>query len=319
MESRSNPSTLCCLASHVERDENGDSYLPQASTSYGGMNIVLNLPGPSHSGTKVESLKKHPLGDSDSSSDENLFSSVAFPISGPEMHKQTWTSEEGSHIPTSQASCMSASEAGCRGKKRRHSSSDHSLTSNEPSTSTHSFIESPGCSINDVNRKLKDGDSLCQKPRTVSDSSSGSTQEVNCRQASDVSKTNSSKQGRSLRADDSLCGRSFHCPHQESTAESLISDVCTMAFVLKEQHESDGSGYVRIVSPQAVSARPQLHTLVVKNYRKITDKSLRCLLRLNSLRYLDVSGTAVTQRGVLEFQLKRPDVEVISDYRDLPI
>lgn len=278
---------------------------------------MLNPPGPSHTGPKLRSLKKHPLGDSDSSSDENLFSSVAFPVSGPEMHKQTWTFEEGSHVPTSQASSVGVSEAGCRGKKRRHSSSDRSLPSDEPSTSVHSFIESPGCSINDMNSKLQDGDLLCQKPRTVSDSS-GSTEEVNCRQESDVSRTNNSEQGRSLRAEDSLCRRSFYCPHRESTAESLISDVCTMAFVLKE-HESDGSGYVRIVSPQAVSARPQLHTLVVKNYRKVTDKSLRCLLRLNSLRYLDVSGTSVTQRGVLEFQLKRPDVEVISDYRDLPI
>lgn len=234
------------------------------------------------------------------------------------MHKQIRTSEEGSHLPISQASCMSASEAGCRGKKRRHSFSDHSLTSNDPSTSTHSFIESPSCSINDVNRRLKDGDSLCQKSK-LPDSSTGSTQAVNCRQASDVSKTNSSEQGRSLRADDSLCGSLFYCPFHDSNAESLISDVCTMAFVLKEQHGSDGSGYVRIVSPQAVSARPQLHTLVVKNYRKITDNSLRCLLRLNSLRYLDISGTSVTQRGVLEFQLKRPHVEVISDYRDLPI
>jgi hypothetical protein len=91
-----------------------------------------------------------------------------------------------------------------------------------------------------------------------------------------------------------------------------------MAFVLKER-DSAGSGYVWIVSPQAISARPQLHTLVLKNYRKITDKSLICLLRLNSLRYLDVSGTSVTKMGVLVFRLKRPDVEVISDYKDLPI
>jgi hypothetical protein len=303
-ESRNKPSPSC-----VERAENGGPCLPQASTSRGSMNIVLNPCGPSYTGAKVGSVKKHPSGDSDSSSDENLFSSVASPVSGPEMQKQTWTFEEGSLVPTSPASCRSVSEAGNRGRKRQHSSSDHSITSNEPGMVTESPI-----SINDMNSRLQDGDSLCQKPRTLSDSSSGSTEEVNCGQVSDMSKTNNSEQGRSLRVGDSLCGpHLFYC-----STESFISDVCTMAFVLKE-HDSDGSGYVWIVSPQAISARPQLHTLVLKNYRKITDKSLTCLLRLNSLRYLDVSGTSVTQRGVLEFRLKRPDVEVVSDYKDLPI
>jgi hypothetical protein len=91
-----------------------------------------------------------------------------------------------------------------------------------------------------------------------------------------------------------------------------------MSFVLNDS-ETDGAGYVRIISPQLVSVRPHLHTLVVKNYKMITDASLTYLLKLNSLRYLDVSGTSVTESGVLQFRLKRPDVEVISDYTCLPI
>jgi hypothetical protein len=265
-------------------------------------------------------VNKHPLGDSDSSSDENLFSSVDSPISGPEMHKQIQTFEEGSLVPTSQASSTSISEAGNRGRKRRHSSSDHSLTSNEPNMATHALTESPSCSINDMNSKVQEGDSVHQKPSMASPSSSassGGTEEVNFGHEGDVSKARDSEQERLYR-EYLYQSDFFGSPRRVSPPESLISDVCTMAFVLKD-HERDGSGYVWIVSPQAVSARPQLHTLVLKNYRKITDKSLACLLRVNSLRYLDVSGTSVTRRGVLEFQLKRPDVEIISDFRDLPI
>lgn len=351
-DSISDTPNSCCLSSRMGIDENGDPNLPQASTSYGTLN-VSSPPGPSNTVQKVESLKKHSLRDSDSSSDENC-SSVSLPVSGSELHEQAWTMEERSLLPINQVSCVHKTEG--RGKKRRHSSSDHTITPNEPSTSAHSFIaskstdsiisknvsgESTSCCVNDKNSKPQDGYSLCQELKTVSPSSSPSV-EVNCKQGTDVAKVYKSGQRRScLRTVHASCCRPFdvgasrrfrrllqccrypgshvfHHHNVESSHESTISDLCVMSFVLKDS-ETDGAGYVRIISPQLVSARPHLHTLVVKNYKMITDASLTYLLKLNSLRYLDVSGTSVTESGVLQFKLKRPDVEVISDYKSLPV
>jgi hypothetical protein len=302
----------------------------------------------------LELPRKHPTGDSDSSSDETLFSSVFL----PEPLEQRWTFKKCTPLLTSQVSCTSTSvsDASNRSKKRRHSSSGHISASDEPSTSTHPFITSKSAesfksesfvsvgstssSMNDRNSNCQDGDSVCQKVKTVTGSSSASVEEVNSGQKSNVPKANESEQERSLRADFISCGpfdfgarrrfrrlarccsytgpHLFRLPHHEPTNESTISDLCIMSFVLKDS-ETDGAGYVRIISPQLVSARPQLHTLVVKNYKMITDASLTYLLKLNSLRYLDVSGTSVSEVGVLQFKLKRPDVEVISDYKGLPI
>jgi hypothetical protein len=332
-------------------EENGDPNLPQASTSYGTLN-ASSPPGPSNTVQKVESLKKHSLQDSDSSSDENC-SSVSLPASGSESHEQAWTMDEGSLLPISQVSCVQKTEG--RGKKRRHSSSDHTITPNEPSTSACSFIASKstdsfisthassgssGCYVNNKNSKPQDGYPLCQELKPVSQSSSASV-EVNCKNDTNVSKIYNSEQGRrTLRVSHASCGGPFdvgasrrfrrllrccrytgpHALHYHSGEphESTISDLCVMSFVLKDS-ETDGAGYVRLISPQFVSDRPHLHTLVVKNYKMITDASLRYLLKLNSLRYLDVSGTSVTESGVLQFKLKRPDVEVISDYKRLPV
>jgi len=352
IKSISDTPNSCRLSSSMGTDENGDPNLPQASTSYGTLN-VSSPPGPSNTVQKVESLKKHSLRDSDSSSDENC-SSVSLPASGSELREQAWTMEERSLLPINQVSCVHKTEG--RGKKRRHSSSDHTITPNEPSTSARSFIASKStdsiisknvsggstsCSVSDKNSKLQDGYSLCQELKTVPHSSSPSV-EVNCKQGTDVSKVYKSGQRRScLRTvHASCCGpfdvgvnrrfrrllrccrypgtHVFHHHNVESIHESTISDLCVMSFVLKDS-ETDGAGYVRIISPQLVSARPHLHTLVVKNYKMITDASLTYLLKLNSLRYLDVSGTSVTETGVLQFKLKRPDVEVISDYKSLPV
>ena len=341
----------CCLSSRMGTDKNEDPNLPQASTSYGTLN-VSSPPGPSNTVQKPESLKKHSLRDSDSSSDENC-SSVSLPASGSELREQAWTMEERSLLPINQVSCVHKTEG--RGKKRRHSSSDHTITPNEPSTSARSFIASKStdsiisknvsggstsCCVGDKNSRPQDGYSLCQELKTVSHSSSPSV-EVNCKQGTDVSRSYKLGVRRScLRpVPDACCGpfdvgasRRFrrllrccrypgsHVFHHnvESIHESIISDLCVMSFVLKDC-ETDGAGYVRIISPQLVSARPHLHTLVVKNYKMITDASLTYLLKLNSLRYLDVSGTSVTESGVLQFKLKRPDVEVISDYKCLPV
>jgi hypothetical protein len=353
IESRTDPYRAAPSTSHLGGDENGDPNLAQASTSYGPLNTVFYPRTPLLTSRKPEPCKKHSSGDSDSSSDENLYSSVSCPISGHELHEQTWTFEEGAFLPTSQVSCtgISVSEAGSRGKKRRHSSSDHNSVPNEPSTSTHSFVTSESgnsfkvrnfvsvssnsCSMTDKSSKQQEGDSLCQKLKTVSGSSSASVEVNNC-QESDVSKANDSECGRSSKADLTLCMNArcmfhgvprcnkymgphlFRHPHLEPSNDSAISDLCIMSFVLKDS-ETDGAGYVRIISPQLASTRPELHTLVVKNYKMITDASLTYLLKLKSLRYLDVSGTSVTEVGVLQFKLKRPDVEVISDYKGLPV
>jgi hypothetical protein len=355
IESRTDSNVAAPSASHAGGDENGDPNLAQASTSYGPLNTVYYPRTPLLTSRKLES-KKHSLGDSDSSSDENLYSSVSYPISGREFHEQTWTFEEGAFLLSRQDSCTGTgvSEAGSRGKKRRHSSSDCCSVPDEPSSSAHSFVtpelagsvkvrnfvsvSSNSCSITDKSSDQEEGDLLCQKLKTVSGSSSTNV-EVNCCQENDVSKASDSECERSSEADRTLyapfhmntrckfnrvsrCNKYagphlFRHPHLEASDDSTISDLCIMSFAFKG-NETDGTGYVRIVSPQLASARPELHTLVVKNYKMITDASLTFLLKLKSLRYLDVSGTSVTELGVLQFKLKRPDVEVISDYKGLP-
>jgi hypothetical protein len=349
IESRTDPYRAASSTSRQGGDENGVPNLIQASTSYEPVNTMSYPRTSSLTSRKVESSKKHSSRDSDSSSNESLYSSVSYPVSGHELHEQTWTFDEGAFLPTS------VSETGRRGKKRRHSSSVHSSVPNEPSTSAHSFIASEsanalkvknfvsvtskGWSMTDKSSKEQEGDPLCQRLKTVSGSSSASM-EVNCSQESDVPRPNDSEHGRSSKADLTYCGQFYvnarrkfhrvsqcnryfgphlyHHPHIEPSNDSTISDLCIMSFVLKD-NETDEAGYVRIMSPQLESSRPELHTLVVKNYKMITDASLTYLLKLESLRYLDVSGTSVTETGVLQFKLKRPDVKVISNYKDLPI
>jgi hypothetical protein len=50
----------------------------------------------------------------------------------------------------------------------------------------------------------------------------------------------------------------------------------------------------------------------------ITDASFEYLEKIASLKYLNLSKTSVTEEGIKEFQKKRPDVRVYSDFGDFP-
>ena len=58
----------------------------------------------------------------------------------------------------------------------------------------------------------------------------------------------------------------------------------------------------------------QLDFLVMYANIGITDASFEYLERMTTLKYLHLSGTSVTEEGVMEFEKKRPDVKVVSDF-----
>ncbi|XP_075228640.1 uncharacterized protein LOC142328646 [Lycorma delicatula] len=60
-----------------------------------------------------------------------------------------------------------------------------------------------------------------------------------------------------------------------------------------------------------------LETLVLRNYRSVTDISLKHTAScLPNLKYLDVRGTSCTQNGVSDFKRCRPDVELLTDFNN---
>ncbi|XP_043286047.1 uncharacterized protein [Venturia canescens] len=66
-----------------------------------------------------------------------------------------------------------------------------------------------------------------------------------------------------------------------------------------------------------ISMHPNLKTLVVRNYSRVTNQSLVYLaVNANSLELLDVTGTAVTKEGILTFKNARPNVTIISSFNE---
>nr|CAD7594025.1 unnamed protein product [Timema genevievae] len=64
---------------------------------------------------------------------------------------------------------------------------------------------------------------------------------------------------------------------------------------------------------------PRLHTLVLRHYTSITDNTLIQIAKLDSLRFLDVTGTSVTEKGVNDFTTIRPEVELISHFEKISL
>ncbi|XP_069692955.1 serine-rich adhesin for platelets isoform X2 [Periplaneta americana] len=340
-------STSC--TSTVGLDVRGDEYdnsdLPQASTSH--EIVVLNAAGPS-AVCVTQDLKlpqKQPCEDSDSSSDGNNTSGTSY----LDLREHTRMLRESASVSNSRNSspANTVHENGNRGTKRRFSSSDCTLPSQNPELLTASNATNEMtvgvrlCPALHNTSKHQDSDEECvRKLQRIEDSSPDSAEETGVRQqesaaSKDSEPTKGNGSGDKSSTPDYISGGPcvtaarqrrrkmtrcclFRFPHHEPNSESTISDLCIMSFVLKDS-ETDGAGYVRIISPHLASSRPQLHTLVVKNYKTITDASLQYLVKLNSLRYLDVSGTSVTEGGILQFKLKRDDVEVVSDHKCLPI
>ena len=58
----------------------------------------------------------------------------------------------------------------------------------------------------------------------------------------------------------------------------------------------------------------QLESLWLNSNIGITDASFEYLEKIATLKYLHISKTSVTEEGIKEFQKKRPDVKVVSDF-----
>ncbi|XP_011057486.1 PREDICTED: uncharacterized protein LOC105147868 isoform X2 [Acromyrmex echinatior] len=64
-----------------------------------------------------------------------------------------------------------------------------------------------------------------------------------------------------------------------------------------------------------ISNNPNLKTLVVRNYPRVTNSSLIHLaLNASRLEYLDVTGTSVTRDGVESFKSQKNNVKVVSSF-----
>lgn len=60
-----------------------------------------------------------------------------------------------------------------------------------------------------------------------------------------------------------------------------------------------------------------LERITVRNYLDVTDVTLRHLaLCAPNLRYLDVTGTSVTLKGIHQFLKEKPECQIISELLD---
>ncbi|XP_063234257.1 uncharacterized protein LOC134537594 [Bacillus rossius redtenbacheri] len=92
--------------------------------------------------------------------------------------------------------------------------------------------------------------------------------------------------------------------------EELIDDLSIDYFLSRDMWRVSLDGNIVRCNDRS----PQLHTLVIRFYPHVTDKTLTLLHKIASLRYVDVTGTKVTEKGVECFRLMRPDVTVVSDF-----
>ncbi|PSN46698.1 hypothetical protein C0J52_14437 [Blattella germanica] len=302
---------------HNEVKGNGDADLLQPSTSHGTLHVIIDAAGPGPSaGQKVGVSRKRQSCDSDSSSDGD-----SFVISSTnELHPS-----ESKHqsMMSKRLHSKSGFEDDCRSRKAKRrcieagSSLKISKSVLKPVPADSSGDAATASSTNEQKDKLL----LSQRPIPASDEN-----EIDDSRPSDTSQETwtfkTDEHGttyRFLRNWRQNCNGPllFRLPHHEPSSDSTISDMCIMAFLLSD--EADGVGYVRIMAPQFTSTQPKLHTLVIKNYKMITDATLLYLMKVRSLRELDVSGTSVTEGGILQFKLKRPEVNVTCDFKNLPV
>lgn len=93
---------------------------------------------------------------------------------------------------------------------------------------------------------------------------------------------------------------------------STISDRGLCSFGIPQRNVQEGYVWIR------TEARPpdtMLERITVRNYRSVTDVTLRHLaICAPNLQYLDVTGTAVTEKGIEAFLQSKPDCRVISNF-----
>ncbi|KAL6254180.1 uncharacterized protein LOC105427683 [Pogonomyrmex barbatus] len=96
---------------------------------------------------------------------------------------------------------------------------------------------------------------------------------------------------------------------------ALGSDICDKEVVnsfLAPQ------GMIILREDRRTSNNPNLKTLVVRNYPRVTNSSLVHLaLNASRLEYLDVTGTSVTRDGVESFKSQKNNVKVISSFDEI--
>lgn len=77
----------------------------------------------------------------------------------------------------------------------------------------------------------------------------------------------------------------------------------------------DGGAEVIILQVGSFQRSPcKLETLVIRNYRGITDVSLRHAASfMKSLKFIDVTGSGCSEAGILDFKNARPEVCIKPD------
>lgn len=95
---------------------------------------------------------------------------------------------------------------------------------------------------------------------------------------------------------------------------NYITDRGMCSFGMPRRNVQEGIIWIR------AELRPPdtlLERITVRNYSDVTDVTLRHLsLCAPNLRYLDVTGTSVTRRGITTFQKEKPECQVISEFLD---
>lgn len=94
--------------------------------------------------------------------------------------------------------------------------------------------------------------------------------------------------------------------------QSLVSDRGICGFGLARNNVQEGIVWIRS------ELRPLdtlIERLTLRHYRSISDITLRHLAAsAPNLRYLDVTGTSITQNGLRKFKASKPNCVVISDF-----
>ncbi|KAJ9600177.1 hypothetical protein L9F63_009511 [Diploptera punctata] len=285
------------ISNNEKEAVNGDTSVADISTSHG--NLVHLKSGSSHLeiSQNHRGMRKRRSSASKSSSDNYQSNGKHTDISNT-LDSVSQSVNESSH-----KNIVSANEIECNTKSKRQCNETDNILIND---------EVPGCSNNEQQMI----DSSSSNPIVDASTIPNSSSDCNNRDFRKTFSFTSHIQFQTTPVSSSSNNERYNLTFYNITDESIISDTCVMSFVLNE-NEDERLGYIRIISSQGLNARPQLRTLVLRNYRMITDTSLQYLLRLSSLRYLDVSGTSVTEDGVLQFILKRPEVNIVSDFHDL--
>ncbi|XP_011137236.1 uncharacterized protein LOC105181875 isoform X1 [Harpegnathos saltator] len=94
---------------------------------------------------------------------------------------------------------------------------------------------------------------------------------------------------------------------------ALGSDTCDRRVINNYPH-----GMMILEEDKRIFNNPNLKTLVVRNYPRVTNSSLIHLaINAPSLEYLDVTGTSVTRAGIYCFKARKPNIRVVSSFGEV--